>query len=214
MRSSEKRIAVLEVLHEHERAARHAWVVDDAVPASFQQSAELVVREGLAELADRDTRAELSVLAARPVRWAARLTDHGRDVLAFAHAWLPTESDEPQPGPGERLVELRPAQMSAVRVFIGLAHELATPTADGLAERVRTASFSRTDNRWRLCLTEEQITSVAYGLCLHRLTSSEAEANRFAREYGVAYRPAPVTRRPMPMVSRVVSRPDHAASED
>lgn len=213
MRSSEKRITVLEVLHEHERAARHAWVVDEAVPASFQQSAESVVREGLAELADRDTRAELSVLAARPVRWAARLTSHGRDVLAYAHARPVTESDEPQPGPGERLVELRPAQMSAVRVFVSLAHELAMPAADGLAERVRTASFSRTDNRWRLCLTEEQITSVAYGLCLHRLTSSEAEANRFARDYGVAYRPDPVTRQPTSVVSRVVSRPD-AASED
>ncbi|MFI6803819.1 DUF6417 family protein [Streptomyces luteogriseus] len=191
---------MLEVLHEHERTARHAWVLDEAVPVSFQQRVEPVVREGLAELADTNTRAELSALVSRPVRWAARLTCHGRDALAYAHARPLAAPDEHQPGPGERLVELRPAQMGAVRVFVSLAKELATAPADGLAERVRTASFSRTDNRWRLCLTEEQIVSVAYGLYLHRLTSSEAEANRFARDYGVTFRPSPATRAPVPVV--------------
>ncbi|MGQ4390129.1 DUF6417 family protein [Streptomyces sp. SAS_270] len=51
-------------------------------------------------------------------------------------------------------------------------------------------------NRWQLCLTEEQIDSVAYGLYLHRLAVSEAEANRFARDHNVVFRPAPATRTP------------------
>ncbi|WP_329331202.1 DUF6417 family protein [Streptomyces sp. NBC_00663] len=181
---------MLKVLYGHERGTHEAWVLDDAVPVSLQQSAEVAVRDGLVELADRETRAELSVLTCRPVRWAARLTSHGRDVLAYAHARPLEVTDAPQPGLGERLVELRPVQMSAVRVFVSLAHALATAPADGLAERVHGASFSRADNRWQLCLTAEQIASVAYGLYLHRLSGSEAEANRFARDYGVAYRPA------------------------
>lgn len=190
MRGSEKRIAVLKVLYGHERGAHEAWVLADAVPVSLQQSAEVAVRDGLVELADRETRAELSVLTSRPVRWAARLTSHGRDALAYAHARPLEVTDGPQPGLGERLVELRPAQMSAVRAFVSLAHALATAPADGLAERVHGASFSRAANRWRLCLNYEQIASVAYGLYLHRLSGSEAEANRFARDYGVAYRPS------------------------
>jgi hypothetical protein len=32
--------------------------------------------------------------------------------------------------------------------------------------------------------------SVAYGLWLHRMTGSAAEANRFGREYGVVHSPA------------------------
>ncbi|MCX4403815.1 DUF6417 family protein [Streptomyces sp. NBC_00268] len=44
--------------------------------------------------------------------------------------------------------------------------------------------------RWRLHLTQEQLGSVAYGLWLHRMTGSAAEANRFRREYGVVYSPA------------------------
>ncbi|KPI20687.1 hypothetical protein OK006_9469 [Actinobacteria bacterium OK006] len=31
------------------------------------------------------------------------------------------------------------------------------------------------------------MNSVAYGLWLHRMTGSAAEANRFAREYGVVH---------------------------
>jgi hypothetical protein len=191
MRGSEKRIAVLDALREHARGAQEAWVLDDAVPVSLQRSAEVAMREGLVELADRGIRAELSVLTSRPVRWAARLTPHGRDTLAYAHACPLEVADGPQPGPGERLVELRPAQMRAVRVFVGLARALATAPADGLVGRVHAASFSRADNRWRLCLNDRQIASVAYGLYLHRLSGSEAEANRFARDYGVAYRPSP-----------------------
>ncbi|MGW1762201.1 DUF6417 family protein, partial [Streptomyces mirabilis] len=43
--------------------------------------------------------------------------------------------------------------------------------------------------RWRLYLTPDQIASVAYGLWLHRMTGSAAEANRFGREYGVVHDP-------------------------
>ncbi|MFE4998423.1 DUF6417 family protein [Streptomyces mirabilis] len=44
--------------------------------------------------------------------------------------------------------------------------------------------------RWWLYLTQEQAASVAYGLWLHRMAGSAAEANRFAREYGVVHSPA------------------------
>ncbi len=214
MRTSENRITTLDVLWEHERAAPEAWALDQAVPAAVQQRVEALVREGLIELADRQIRAELSARLSRPVRWAARLTSYGRDVLAYAHARPAEAPDGPEPGPGQRLVELRPAQMSAVRVFVGLARQLATPPAAGLAEQVRTASFSRGGNRWRLCLTDEQITSVAYGLHLHRLADSEAEANRFARDYGVTYRPSPDTRTPVPVVigQQVSSGPERGTA--
>ncbi|MFD0440569.1 DUF6417 family protein [Streptomyces chartreusis] len=43
---------------------------------------------------------------------------------------------------------------------------------------------------------------VCVGLHLHRLANSEAEANRFARDYGVTYRPSPDTRTPVPVVIR------------
>ncbi|WP_398871580.1 DUF6417 family protein [Streptomyces mirabilis] len=39
-------------------------------------------------------------------------------------------------------------------------------------------------------LTQKQMDSVAYGLWLHRMTGFAAEANRFAREYGVLHSPA------------------------
>ncbi|MGV9567998.1 DUF6417 family protein [Streptomyces sp. NPDC003480] len=37
-------------------------------------------------------------------------------------------------------------------------------------------------------MTEEQIASVAYAFYLRSMGASLAEANRFARQYGVAYR--------------------------
>lgn len=207
MRHSEKRIALLDMLWEREQAAREAWVVD--VPVQDQQRVETLVSEGLVELADRGIRAELSARLSRPVRWAARLTSSGRDVHTYAYVGPPQPSGEPEPGPGEQLVELRPAQMDAVRAFVRLALDLTTQPAEGLAERVRTAPFSRSANRWRLCLTPEQTTSVAYALYLHRLTNSEAEANRFAREYGIVYRPSPTTGTPGPVIlGKCTSRAD------
>lgn len=198
LRNAENRIALLDMLWEHEQTTREAWVVD-CVPVQVQQRVEALVSGGLVELANREIRAELSARLSRPVRWAARLTSSGHDAHTYAHARPPQCFDEPGPGPGERLVELRPAQMDAVRVFVSLARDLTTGPAEGLAERVRTAPFSRRDNRWRLFLTQEQTTSVAYALYLHRLTKSEAEANSFARDYGIVYRPSPPTGTPVPV---------------
>ncbi|MFH8935193.1 DUF6417 family protein [Streptomyces griseosporeus] len=63
--------------------------------------------------------------------------------------------------------------------------------APGLEVQVRAAVHDRALGRWLLCLTGEQMESVAYGLWLHGMTRSVAEANRFGREYGIVYRPAP-----------------------
>ncbi|MEU2859280.1 DUF6417 family protein [Streptomyces mirabilis] len=54
----------------------------------------------------------------------------------------------------------------------------------------RSSSCDHGIKRWRLHLTQKQMESVAYGLWLHRMTGSAAEANRFGREYGVVYSPA------------------------
>jgi hypothetical protein len=196
MRSGEKRIAVLEELDERQRAAEHHWVVDEEEHVLFRRGVEAVVGEGLVELAGRETCAELSAYAARPVRWAARLTGHGRDVLVFARGRALTEPEVCAPAPGEQVVELRPAQMVALRVFVALADELANPPAEGLAEQVRGARFTPTDKRWRLHLTQEQIASAAYGFYLHRLGGSAAEANRFGREYSAIYRSSPTAGEP------------------
>ncbi|MFE4821915.1 DUF6417 family protein [Streptomyces sp. NPDC056704] len=68
--------------------------------------------------------------------------------------------------------------------------------ADGLAEQVRAASCDHGIKRWRLYLTQEQMGSVAYGLWLHRMTGSAAEANRFARSTASSTaRPGPRTAR-------------------
>ncbi|MER7693247.1 DUF6417 family protein [Streptomyces sp. NPDC097610] len=81
-------------------------------------------------------------------------------------------------------------QPAALRVFVGLAGGLRVPPVEGLAKQVRAASCDHGIKRWRLCLTPEQTASVAYGLWLHQMTGSAAEANRFAREYGVVHYPA------------------------
>ncbi|MFF8022860.1 DUF6417 family protein [Streptomyces sp. NPDC007896] len=60
-----------------------------------------------------------------------------------------------------------------------------------LAEQVRAASCDHGIKRWQRYLTQEQMEPVAYGLWLHRMTGAAAEANRLAREYGVAHSPAP-----------------------
>ncbi|MEU9481701.1 DUF6417 family protein [Streptomyces sp. NPDC048191] len=57
-----------------------------------------------------------------------------------------------------------------------------------MAERVRTACFDRPGNRWQLCLTPAQTESVAYAFHLRAMGGSVAEANRFGRQYGVAFR--------------------------
>lgn len=213
MRSGEKRIAVLAELDERQRAAEHQWAVDEDGHLPFRRGVEAVVGEGLAELADPETRAELSAYAACPVHWAARLTGHGRDVLVFARSRALAAPEVSSPSPGEQLVELRPAQMAALRVFVALADELATPPAEGLAEQVRGARFTPTDMRWRLHLTQEQIASAAYGFYLHRLGGSAAEANRFGREYGAIYRSSPTAGEPTLIRVTAVRQPDQMEGE-
>ncbi|WP_371651923.1 DUF6417 family protein [Streptomyces mirabilis] len=142
------------------------------------------------ELAGRDDRAELSALEGRPVRWAARLTPYGYDTLTYGCSRPRAEPPPGEAAPDRQLVELIPSQMAALRAFVGLTGQLRAPPADGLAEQVRTASCDHGIKRWRLYLTQKQMNSVAYGLWLHRMTGSAAEANRFAREYGVVHSPA------------------------
>ncbi|MFJ9968575.1 DUF6417 family protein [Streptomyces avermitilis] len=76
-----------------------------------------------------------------------------------------------------------------LQVFVRLTGRLRVSPADGLAEQVRLASCDHGIKRWRLCLTQEQMESVAYGLWLHRMMGSTAEASRFGREYGIAHTP-------------------------
>ncbi|MGV9626524.1 DUF6417 family protein [Streptomyces sp. NPDC003487] len=91
---------------------------------------------------------------------------------------------------------MRPAQMDALRVYTHLGPVLRVVPADGLVERVRTAYFDRPGNRWRMTLTTAQIDSVAYAFYLHALRGSIAEANWFAREYGVIYQVDQASGRP------------------
>ncbi|MFF8029611.1 DUF6417 family protein [Streptomyces sp. NPDC007896] len=181
MRSWERALSVLEALCERGQAAGHGWTLDTELLPPHQQHVNALENQGLVELAGRE---------GRPVRWAARLTPYGHDTLTYGCCRLRAE---PPPGGEEadrQAGELIPSQMAALRVFVGLADQLRVPPADGLVEQVRTASCDHGIKRWRLYLTPEQMESVAYGLWLHRMTGSAAEANRFAREYGVVHSPA------------------------
>ena len=183
-------VAMLEELEELEgrqRAGGRGWVLDTTKPSVSPASLRSARVLGLVELADRVERAELSALEGRPVRWAVRLTWRGRDVLTYARQ-CPSPSLH-EPGAGHQRVELLPSQMTAVRTFVGLADELENMPAPGLAERVREAKQDHGAGRWLLYLTREQMESVAYGLWLHGMAGSSAEANRFGREYGIVHVP-------------------------
>ncbi|XDO63716.1 DUF6417 family protein [Streptomyces sp. RLB1-33] len=189
MRGWERVLSVLEALWERGQAAGHGWALDTELLPPHQQQVNALERQGLVELAGREDRAELSVLEGRPVRWAARLTPYGTTPS-------PTASLVPGPSPAW-WGGSGPAGGGADPVADGGAarvrrpHRPApVPPADGLAEQVRTASCDHGIKRWRLHLTQEQMESVAYGLWLHRMTGSAAEANRFGREYGVVHSPA------------------------
>ncbi|MFE4628199.1 DUF6417 family protein [Streptomyces mirabilis] len=71
-------------------------------------------------------------------------------------------------------------------LYLHLGDRLHVPPAAGLADRVRTAR--QLDSLWVPHLAEEQIASVAYVFYLRSMAGSVAEANRFARQYGAAYR--------------------------
>ncbi|SOE33786.1 hypothetical protein SAMN05442782_10868 [Streptomyces sp. OK228] len=190
MRGWERALTVLEALGERGQTAGHGWTLDTELLPSHQQQVNALENQCLVELAGREDRAELSALEGRPVRWAARLTPYGHDTLAYAQSRPRPELTSGETDPDRQLVELIPSQMAALRVFVALSGRLRVPPAAGLAEQVRSASCDHGIKRWRLHLTAEQIASVAYGLWLHRMTGSAAEANRFAREYGVVHTPA------------------------
>ncbi|MFE5141319.1 DUF6417 family protein [Streptomyces fagopyri] len=197
MRNWGRVLPVLEALCERGQAVGNGWTLDTEFLLLHQQQAGALAGQGLVELAGREDRAELSVLEGRPVRWAARLTSHGHDALTYGRLRPRAEPTPAESGAG-RPVELIPSQMAALRVFIHLADRLRLPPAEGLAERVRTASCDHGIKRWRLYLTEEQTASVAYGFWLHRMTGSAAEANRFLREYGATYLPSPADKEHLP----------------
>ncbi|MFE5375162.1 DUF6417 family protein, partial [Streptomyces mirabilis] len=189
MRSWERALSVLEALRERGQAAGHGWTLDTELLPPHQQQVNTLENQGLVELAGREDRAELSALEGRPVRWAARLTPYGHDTLTYG-CTRPRAEPPPRGEEADRqAVELIPSQMAALRVFVGLTGRLRVPPADGLAEQVKAASCDHGIKRWRLYLTPEQMESVAYGLWLHRMTGSAAEANRFGREYGVVHDP-------------------------
>ncbi|MFC9635090.1 DUF6417 family protein [Streptomyces mirabilis] len=190
MRSWERALSVLEALYERGQVAGHGWTLDTELLPPHQQQANTLENQGLVALAGREDRAELSVLEGRPVRWAARLTPYGHDTLAYGQSRPRAEPPPGEAAPDRQSVELIPSQMAALRVFIGLTGQLRVRPDAGLAEQVRSASCDHGIKRWRLYLTAEQMESVAYGLWLHRMTGSAAEANRFAREYGVVHSPA------------------------
>jgi hypothetical protein len=189
MRGWERALSVLEALCERGQAAGHGWTLETELLLSHQQQVNVLESQGLVELAGREDRAELSVVEGRPVRWAARLTPYGHDTLVYGCSRPRAEPSSGEAASDRQLVELIPSQMMALRVFVGLTGQLRVPSADGLGEQVCTASCDHGIKRWRLYLTPEQMESVAYGLWLHRMTGSAAEANRFGREYGVVYSP-------------------------
>ncbi|MEU4878325.1 DUF6417 family protein [Streptomyces sp. NPDC021608] len=181
---------MLEVVADRQEAAGHGWALDGDLRPVKQRVFNLAAR-GLVELAGREDRAELSAWEGRAVRWAARPTPTGHDLLLYSRLRPQPAPDEP--GPGLRRVELIPAQMTALRLFVSVADQLRVPPADGLAGRVRGARREPGTNRHVLYLSPEQMESVAYGFWLHRMSGSALEANRFARDYHVAHDPAPAT---------------------
>ncbi|MEV6057721.1 DUF6417 family protein [Streptomyces sp. NPDC052107] len=181
-------VETLRVLRDHEEVAEHGWVLFGALRPHHHKTVDMAAGQGLAELAGRDMRAELSAYEGRPVVWAARLTGHGRDVLDYTEASPAPDRRPDEPVDGEQLVELRRSEMDALRLYVHLGARLRTPPADGLEEKVRTARHL--GNLWILHLNEAQIESVAYAFYLRSAGGSAAEANRFGREYGVTFRPS------------------------
>ncbi|WP_327731336.1 DUF6417 family protein [Streptomyces sp. NBC_00487] len=185
-------LAVLGALEERARASVHGWVLDaDVLP--MRQSVRALADRGLVEIASREDRAELSAWEGTAVLWAARVAPAGHDLLLYARLRPCPEAAPEEPGPEHRLVELRPSQMAALRLFVGLAGQLRVPLAEGLVERVRMARCDHGARRWQLHLTAAQMESVAYGFWLHRMTGSATEANHFTRDYGITHRPAPAS---------------------
>ncbi|WP_328834600.1 DUF6417 family protein [Streptomyces europaeiscabiei] len=203
MKGGEQVLAVLEELEERASAAVHGWVVD-AYVLPMKQRVRTLADRGLVEIASREDRAELSAWEGALVLWAARVAPAGHDLLLYARSRPCPETAPEGPGPEQRLVELRPSQMAALRLFVSLSGQLRVPLAEGLREQVRTARCDHGARRWLLHLTQEQMELVAYGFWLHRMTGSAVEANHFSRDYGITHHPAP---RPAPRPPSAAPRP-------
>ena len=184
MRGRKSWFEALRLLWEGDREAVRGWVLSGDLLPHHRQAVESAAELGLAELAGREVLAELSAWEGRPVLWAARLSPCGHDVLIYADV-SPAPVPQHKPADGETLVGLRPAEMDALRVYVGMGALMRVRPAEGLAQRVRAAGFDRPANRWSLCLTEKQLESVAYALYLRSMSGSATEANRFCRTYGL-----------------------------
>ncbi|MEH0450288.1 DUF6417 family protein [Streptomyces sp. B21-102] len=190
MAYEDRAVTALEAVADRQRIAGHGWALDVHLRPVKQRVFNLAER-GLTELADREDRAALSAWEGRAVRWAARLTAPGHDLLLYRRFRPQSAAGTPGPGPGLERVELLPSQLTALRLFIALSDRLRVPTADGLAERVRDARREAAVNRHVLYLSPEQMASVAYAFWLHKMSGSALEANRFTRDYGISHDDGP-----------------------
>ncbi|MEW2051390.1 DUF6417 family protein [Streptomyces sp. NPDC005476] len=180
-------VTVLQLVADCQEAAGRGWALDGDLRSVKQRVFNLAARD-LVELAGREDRAELSAWEGRAVRWAARPTPCGDDLLLYSR--LRPQPAPEEPGPRLRRVELIHSQLTALRLFVALTDQLRVPPAEGLAERVRGARREPGTNRHVLYLSQEQMASVAYGFWLRKMSGSALEANRFARDYDVAHHPA------------------------
>ncbi|MEU5281019.1 DUF6417 family protein [Streptomyces asoensis] len=184
----DRAVTALEAVADRERAAEHGWALDWDLRAVKQRVFNLAER-GLTVFADRDDRAALSAWEGRAVRWAARLTAPGQDLLLYSRFRSQTEAEAPDGSLQQ--VELTSSQMTALQLYVALAGRLRRPPAAGLAEQVHTARRDRLVNRYVLHLSLEQMECVAYAFWLHSMSRSALEANRFTRDYGITYHPDP-----------------------
>ncbi|MFI6090500.1 DUF6417 family protein [Streptomyces sp. NPDC051218] len=168
-----------------------------AGPGLDERTTSPLVRLGLARVAPREERTELSSTAGRPVPWAVQLTADGWDALLYAQvrAAPPPVGD---PAPGLQQVGLRRSELDALRRFVELRGRLHHEPASGLESAVDAARFSAASNRWVVYVSGEQMQSMARAFFLERLAGSAAPANRFSRVYGVSYTPPPLTGIPEP----------------
>ncbi|MDX3119250.1 MULTISPECIES: DUF6417 family protein [Streptomyces] len=182
-------VTLLQAVAERQEAAGHGWALDWDLRPVKQRVFNLAAR-GLVELAGREDRAELSAWEGRAVQWAARPTPCGHTLLLYS--CLRPQPDPDAPGPGLRRVELIPAQMTAVRLFVALTGRLRVPPADGLADRVRGARGEAGTNRHVLYLSQDQMESVAYGFWLHKLSGSALRGQPLRPR--LRHHPSPATR--------------------
>ncbi|CAM5312004.1 DUF6417 family protein [Streptomyces abikoensis] len=166
----------------------HGWATDSS--GIGLNIVDRLRKIGLCEMADADT---LNQLGPGPAHWAARLTPEGHDTLVYLPA---RRSTTPSPRPaheipeGTREVELLPAALEAVRLYLSLAGDLHRAPAPGLAEAVRAAQRADTGTGWRLNVTAPQADSIAYALWLEARAHSMGPANRFARQHDSQYKPS------------------------